>query len=278
MIRQDTVYALAGAGDTLYAARASGLYRSRDGGATWINTFAPLEQGPLAAVSVAAHGQSVFAGVNGAVLRSHDRGETWQIAGLAAPPPLVTALALSPDFDGTIFAGTAEDGVFISTDRGETWVAWNFGLLDLHVYALAVSPDFGRDRTVYVGTETGVFVSRNGGRGWRETAFPMDAAPVLSLGLTDLLLAGTEARGLYISEDGGASWGQVDLPSGAIHAIQREPHLAVLLENGLARSDDGGRSWALAASFQQTALAMLADLPHAFLVGFDDGEIARITL
>jgi hypothetical protein len=36
----DTVYALAASGASLYAARASGLYRSDDGGQKWHNTFA----------------------------------------------------------------------------------------------------------------------------------------------------------------------------------------------------------------------------------------------
>jgi len=79
--------------------------------------------------------------------------------------PLISALATSPNFadDGTILAGSIEDGVFCSMDRGVQWAAWNFGLLDLHVLCMALSPHFGRDETVFVGTETGLFRSTNGG-------------------------------------------------------------------------------------------------------------------
>ncbi|MBK8020735.1 MAG: hypothetical protein IPK19_04730 [Chloroflexi bacterium] len=204
-----TVYGLTSSDGILYAARTSGLSRSRDGGTTWEETFASLEQAePLAAIAVASTGQTVFAGVKGAVLRSDDAGDHWTMVGLGSPPPLVVALTISPNFaeDGLVAAGTAEDGVFVSTDRGDTWVAWNFGLLDQSVYALAFSPDFARDRTLYAGAESGVFRSVSAGRGWRETAFPMDAAPVLSLALFGgALVAGTEQHGLFAS-DGGEHW------------------------------------------------------------------------
>jgi hypothetical protein len=80
-----------------------------------------------------------------------------------------------------------EDGVLRSWDRGISWAGWNFGLLDLNVYALAISPEFRADETLFVGVESGVFRSGNGGRAWRETAFPMEAGPVLSLAIRDKL-------------------------------------------------------------------------------------------
>src|SRR4051812_15880178 len=98
-LQQDTIYALATAGDSLYAARASGLYRSDDGGQNWHNTFASLNRpDPLPTTALATAGRSVFAGVNGAVLRSDDSGDHWQIVTLSSPPPQVTALAISPAF------------------------------------------------------------------------------------------------------------------------------------------------------------------------------------
>ena len=124
----------------------------------------------------------MFAGVPGGILRPVDGGECWFIATLPSPPPFVAALAISPNYahDGTLFAATLEDGVFRSADRGGYWAAWNFGLLDLNVFALAVSPDYASDETLYVGTESGIFRSTNGGRAWRAVDFPADRAPVRS--------------------------------------------------------------------------------------------------
>ncbi|MBN8639012.1 MAG: hypothetical protein J0M07_27095 [Anaerolineae bacterium] len=275
----DAVTGLARSGARLYAARASGLHRSTDGGSTWHNTFASLDEN-LAATAVAALDQTVFAGTKGAVLRSDDTGNTWHISGLVTPPPLVVALAVSPNFaeDGTVLAGTAEDGVFVSTDRGDSWVPWNFSLLDLNVYALALSPNFAQDHTVYVGTESGIFRSSNGGRGWRELPFPMDVAPVLALGVSanGTIYAGTEENGLYVSTDGGSAWTQLKA-SGSVQALDVSAALTVLLPDQLWHSTDGGQSWSEHRfATAESALTLLPDGDSVF-VGWADGAIARVT-
>lgn len=248
-----------------FAAGGTGLRASTDGGRTWRNTYATLElQAPLATAAVTLspdfiHDRTLFAGAVGGVLRSHNAGGDWSVAGLPPPPPFVIALAVSPHYaeDGLVFAGTMEDGVLRSWDRGASWAAWNFGLLDLSVYALVISPDFARDDTLYVGVESGVFRSSNGGRAWRETAFPMECAPVLSLaispdfGTDGVIFAGTEANGLWMSADRGVTWRA--LPSwettGPINAIILEPNhiqkptILAVTDAALCRSHDGGASW-----------------------------------
>jgi photosystem II stability/assembly factor-like uncharacterized protein len=275
---QDTVYALAAAGDTLYAGRASGLYRSDDDGASWRNTFASLERSdPLAVTALAVADSTVFAGVNGAVLRSDDSGDHWQIVTLASPAPQVVALALSPD--GTVIAGTAQDGVFVSTDRGASWIAWNFGLIDLNVYALALSPDFERDHIIFAGTVSGIFESRNGGRSWKETSFPMNAAPVLSLAVSpaNLIYAGTEAHGLFVSDDGGSSWRQVgEFASSGINAVQVADGQAWLLAGQQVASGAEGR-WQAHGFMPDGRLGIaLLRRPHAVIVGCADGALLHL--
>ncbi len=292
-LQQDVVYALAESAGAIYAARASGLYRSADGGATWKNATTALQSGgSFTVAAVAARGSAVFAGSPGAVLCSYDDGESWQLVGLASPPPNVTALEISPNYteDGLVAAATAEDGVFISTDRGAHWTAWNFGLIDHHVFALAFSPGFAADRTLYAGTESGICRSKNGGRGWQELPFPMDAAPVLCLELSPhftgdgLLYAGTEKNGLVVSGDFGMNWrpGTVSGPSTAVHAIQvisaPDPEIWLLLEDNLLNSADGGASWQPhGGQIPMGKLAMtmlpLSTAPGKVLVGFADGDI-----
>lgn len=295
-VNQDTVYALAQSVHHLYAARTSGLYRSQDEGATWQNLFDSLHlPKPQTAAAVAVAGNTVFAGVKGAVLRSEDAGENWHVAGLSSPPPLVVALAVSPTYaeDSIILAATAEDGVFVSNDRGETWTAWNFGLVDLHVYALAISPAFSRDGIVFAGTESGIFRSHSGGRSWRETPFSMEAAPVLSLGLspdyeTDgRVYAGTEDSGLHVSDDFGMSWKPIETdliaaPINAIHTAARSAaDVCLLLEDKLLWSADRGMSWALhtqSVPSGKAAMALLlnAASPGVVLVGCADGDILHL--
>jgi photosystem II stability/assembly factor-like uncharacterized protein len=267
---EDLVYGLATspafADDGIcFAARRSGLYRSDDGGATWHFTYdslgleAPL---PTMAVAVSPAFKSdhiVFGGVPGGITRSVDGGNDWGVSILPSPPPLVSALALSPNFgqDGVVFASTVDDGVLRSADRGSRWAAWNFGLLDLSVFCIAISSDFADDETLFAGVETGVFRSTNGGRAWRETDFPIDFAPVLSLALSPdyaksgVLFAGTESYGLFRSGDRGRTWQRLGEKTiiGAVNGIilspefPAKPHVLVALGTALLISRDGGQSW-----------------------------------
>lgn len=306
----DIVYALAATRPFVprtqgvcFAARASGLYRSLDGGATWHPAYESmrLEQ-PLATIAVALSpdfvmDRTVFAGAQGGILRSFDAGETWEIIGLTSPPPLVACLVVSPDFeqDGTLLAGTTEDGIFRSSDRGRTWSAWNFGLLDLNVLSLTMSPAFAEDETLYAGTETGIFRSMNGGRAWREVGFPNEYAPVLSIAISPdfardgTLFVGTESRGVFHSADRGGVWTHIDgVPNESVNLIwlsavfPGEPHILAATGEGLFLSLDGGATWAprKSAPMQEgSVVAVIAPdhlTPDAPLLVGTDSELCWI--
>ncbi len=287
-IQPDTIFGLAASGETWYAARVSGLYRSHDHGATWHSAFDSLSSAePVTASAIAAVGGTLFAGTKGAVLGSTDGAETWQAVGLAAPPPQVTALAVSPNYaaDGVVLAGTAEDGIFLSSDRGQSWIPGTSALLDQHVFALAISPDFHSDGVVFAGTESGVYISRNGGHSWRETPFPMSAAPVLCLGLSHdrRLYAGTEDNGLYASDDLGVSWQPLnpEFASGTVNAIQLDgEHVYLLLDDQLACSADGGSTWQPGIQLppDKAAMTMMrhSSAPDTFVIGCADGTTLSV--
>ncbi len=248
----------------LFAARDSGLYLSRDGGQSWHGLYDHLgtqSPPPTMAVTLSpdyASDQAIFAGVAGAVLRSINAGESWYIGVLAAPPPIVTCLVLSPlhGEDAVLLAGTLEDGIFRSTDRGQTWAAANFGLLDLKVLSLAISPDFAHDETLFAGTESGLFRSTNGGRAWRDVELPIDFDPVLSLAFSpayaqdNTVFAGTESHGLLISRDDGHTWQPAagfptDQPVNHLLVSTSQPaHVLALSGNQLLCSRDSGQTWA----------------------------------
>jgi photosystem II stability/assembly factor-like uncharacterized protein len=271
---QDFIYGMAasagfdaGKRGVFFAARNSGLFRSDDGGATWTLAIASLELEQAVAVTAVAlpadfeRDHTVICGMAGGLLISGDGGKTWQLPNFPPPPPMITAIALSPTFseDGIALAATMEDGVLRSSDHGRTWVLWNFALLDLGVLSLAISPAFTRDETVFAGTETGIFRSTNGGRAWREVELPVDYDPVLSLAISPAfeqdgtIFAGTESKGLLISRDGGDSWIPVEgiFAGEPVNSILVAPDFAAhpeaaALSDGLAWiSRDGGVEWSL---------------------------------
>lgn len=268
-----------------FAARASGLYRSDDGGASWRPAYAGLGlDAPLAATTVTlspafADDRTLLAGANGGVLRSEDGGESWQAATFADPAPLVTALGFSPAFanDRVALAGTLDDGVFRSSDGGRSWHAWNFGLLDRHVLCLAISPAFASDQTVLAGTGTGLFRSRNGGRSWRELALPCGCAPALCVALAaGAIIVGTEGAGCYRSDDDGRSWRRLgpEILISAVNAIAADDtgRLLVLHDDALLGSDDG-TSWTAILPAGVTAMAAPEGPGGPLLVGLADSAV-----
>jgi photosystem II stability/assembly factor-like uncharacterized protein len=302
----DTVYSLAASptfdqDGVCFAARTSGLYRSKDGGQSWEFAYASLERHQqliTTAVAVSpcfAQDHSLFAAVKGGILRSSDGGETWFTTVLSTPPPLISALAVSPNFehDGTLLAGTMEDGVFSSSDRGVHWTPWNFGLFDLNVLSIAISPAFGHDETVYAGTESGLFRSTNGGRAWRATAFPSECAPVLCLLIINdseegnTIFAGTENEGLFCSTDQGKNWLRLaqetitksinDLQ--AIHLSESDHTLLALVEHSVLISHDYGRSWSKHTTTDHVPTTMLAPTmtDHLLLIGLLDKGVLRLS-
>lgn len=118
-----------------------------------------------------------YAGTHGkGVLRSEDRGKTWQPSGMEGQ--VVKAIAVSPVEAGLIVAGTKPPGIFISRDGGQSWLEseafrgmrrWFWFTPaeagDPYVLAIALSPtDSG---VIVAGVEAGaVLRSVDGGKSW----------------------------------------------------------------------------------------------------------------
>ncbi|MGC8878828.1 MAG: WD40/YVTN/BNR-like repeat-containing protein, partial [Anaerolineae bacterium] len=257
---------------------------------------------PAVALSPAfSNDHTIYAGTNGGVLRSEDGGRSWVLGNMPKPPPVITVLLPSPNFeqDGIIFAGSMEDGVLRSPDRGTQWHRWNFGLVDLHILTLAISPNFAKDQTLWVGTDTGIFRSINGGRSWRPLNFPSDWAPVLSLAVSpaypddETLFAGTEMHGLYLSRDDGKSWQRVsaEMFPETVNTVLVSAdfdgalYLAVATDSALSVSYDAGNTWHnLELPLPEdegisTVAAPLGIRPGApLLVGITDGRILQCSV
>jgi len=138
---------------TLYAATATGVHRSRDGGATWQATGSESDAARL----VVAGPRSVLAAMaNGAVLESDDHGETWRSLGEGFAGTQIVSLGVSPDYprDRTIFVGSSaaagEVVLWRSSDGGSRWGRW---LVERggELLPLAVPATYPADEVVFVG-------------------------------------------------------------------------------------------------------------------------------
>ncbi len=282
----DFVYALAVVpGGACLAARESGLYRSSDDGKTWQSAYGTLRlKGPLSASALAispdfARDRTLFVGVSGGILRSTDAGQNWDANPLPDPLPLISSLTMSPAYskDGFILATTFAHGVFYSPDYGMTWLTGNFSLGDSRGLTSTISPNFAADRTVLIGTETGLFDSRNGGRSWDWADLPY--VPVTSVAFTPagIVYAGTDGDGMYTSADNGLTWKRSTLKNTLSISLILTPSardLLVFAGETLYRSQDAGARWTAHTLRAAATAAALLDADR-LLIGYTDGSIGR---
>jgi photosystem II stability/assembly factor-like uncharacterized protein len=173
----------------------TGVFKSTDGGASW----RPLPKGTPPPGDTAAlaidplDSQNVYAAGMG-VFRSGDGGATWEgpVDGF-----YVDSLALDPSKPATMYA-LSEHEVFKSTNGGAAWRTLDVGVrADIH--ALVVDP---QARQVYLGTDSGLFVSSDGGETWHR----YEGGDLLARPIQDLAID-LSGRTLYI----GGSAGVIEL-------------------------------------------------------------------
>jgi len=272
-----------------FVASQAGLFKSNDGGVTWESLYkhTPFAQDtPTTALALSpnfANDQTLFAAISGAILYSYDCGESWQISTLGLPSPIVSAICISPNFvnNSKLFVSTLEDGVFSSTDRGKSFERCSFHLYDLHVNCITLSSNYHGDTTLWVGNEIGVFRSLNDTHSWQETAFPIQASPVLSLAVSEdnTLYAGTLANGLFESTDGGDSW-QPIVEASLLHNISQiiadKNGLFLLSDDGLYHLQPSETQYIITCLYKNEAILSFAlhrDEKQTFLIGHSNGEI-----
>ena len=174
-------------------------------------------------------------------------------------------------------------GVYRSTDAGETWRflglrdIGNTGAIEVDprdpdvAYVAAIGHPFGPN------PERGLYRTRDGGETWENVLFISDSTGIVDVEIDprdpDVLYAsswraerrpwtiisGAREGGVFKSIDGGDSWTELGggLPTGAgdlfgkidLAVARSAPETVYALieapdpEDGLYRSDDGGRSW-----------------------------------
>lgn len=230
---------------TLLAAADDGVFRSTDAGSTWQNLSSGLNGHSARAVAYLPSG-GVLVATDGGVYRS-ESGSSWAAA--VGPGGPVAALGVAQT---EAFAAPSAGGLLASTDGGMSWSLTSFPG-DRQVLAIAPSPIFETDGTVFVGTDHGIWVSRNRGASWQSIGLATSRVDALALSPAfasdHLILAGSASgTGVSLSSDGGATWEAG--PSGYVSALAFSPNflsdgtiLAGTATTGTMISRDRGGSW-----------------------------------
>jgi len=262
----------------VFAATSGGVFRSTDGGRTWalVSVGAGI---PFAEIIVPSpsfvQDHTLFACAGDTLYRSSDAGREWRRMLVGS-----RILGVACAHGGVVIVATESDGVLRSEDAGQSWTGANAGLLDLTALAVAVSPSFEHDHTGFVGTATGMYRTRNRASSWRALEYGLAEPALQCLAVSPafaddrLVLAGTESDGLLVSHDAGTTWHEA-LEGGVIAlAFSRHGTIAAALEQGVAVSNDRGRTWQMHGQAPGTILC-LAFVDDALLAGLHRHGVAR---
>lgn len=189
------------------------------------------------------------------VLRSDDGGRTFEPYNRIDDTHTleradIHALAISPHDNGTIYAGTSNDGLFKSVDGAQTWLLLNTGLVNIGDVAFSVQDA----DTVYVGGmyngRGSVIRTKDGGENWeRVYVEPQDGTNITAVTISPFaprtIFIGTSGGTIARTDDQGMTWQNVHKASNVIEDIHigtNESHVIYALagSEGVIVSRDNG--------------------------------------
>ena len=206
----------------VYVGGTMGLYRSEDRGDHWERVNAEPTDGTVTAISVSPRNHNhVWLGTStGRIyLANIKKGKFYDRTGFNLPNRYVSAIQASDLSDGKVYitfsgydassldvahGGNGNAGkVFKSPDLGKSWkdISGNIGIanqMDVPVSALALNPK--NEKKIWIGTDTGVYGTEDGGKSWGSQRGGMPVVAVMKLEYnrrTGYLLAGTFGRGIW---------------------------------------------------------------------------------
>ena len=198
----------------------------------------------------------------GGLLRSDNGGKNWNDKNFLTPSirvddPFVQgyySFDINPQNPDNVWLGAYGKGMFVSYD-GMDFDMFADGddrmMMGKHITSVKVNP-INPDE-VYVGSEEGVFVTRDKGRHWEQINAGLGAKEIVSLAISvdgSKLFAGTRGAGVWKTQTSHINWGQVS-------KLQAEPRVCwikidptnpeiiylALNPSGMYKSSDGGNSW-----------------------------------
>lgn len=189
-------------------------------------------------------------------------------------------LALAATATGRLFQRAADASTSDAWQEISAWAGLGVAVV------IAPSPAYADDRTLFVGTPTGIFRTQDGGQHWEscnfglldEEALCMACAP--NFAESEVLWAGTAGGGLYRSRNSARAWREsgMGLPDAALQSLAVSPNFAAdrtlfvgMEGHGVYVSRDGGENWASFALTDQSANALACVRAGVLWVGTDDG-------
>jgi len=242
------------------------LYRSSDGGNTWLEVPA-LDGISVFDIEFAPDG-TTYIGTQDSIRKSTDSGLSWATLNLGiGPNDQVFDVAIDPSDPSVLWAGITDASgaqpvnVMRSTDGGGTWTDRTPPHAPMSGRAIAVDPNDSNTVIAVFGGDFGggeVWVTTDGGDSWldRSAGLPGNPLNAVVYDGTRLLvggglLFGSQFVGLYESPDLGVTWTPLHdgtWPILVVEDIAVDPSdtariFAAIDGGGVNRTTDGGVTW-----------------------------------
>ena len=246
------IFSLYARGDTVFAGGQNEIYRSVDGGNTFILIEIPFNFDIVNIYSMTFLGQNLFMGTSyDGVYKSTDNGAFWESANEGMGPKDVRALTVTQS--SYLVAGSYYAGVYKSTDIG---LNWNKSVTGFPAGAAILSM-FNSDRGILAGTRDGLYSTDDNGTSWEKLTGENDTINygevrgIATRGLEIYAAITYQFNGIvYKSTDFGVTWKRSG--NGFASDISFMSGIAVSGNNILAGSDHGlyystddGNTWLL---------------------------------
>jgi photosystem II stability/assembly factor-like uncharacterized protein len=267
-----------------------GFYVSKDSGATWTTpaSWPPSADDPMSiCIDPTTNPSTVYVlDDNMELVKSTDGGATWKVSASTAPftynPGLYAyygaagaAMAIDGGSPRTLYIYS--DVLYASHDGGITWVPGvAISTAVTEVNCLAADPFMVG--VVYVGTDQGVFTTKDGGRTWFQGAAGQNVSSLAADSVTaGVVFAGTTGDAIFQSRNRGWSWTKVAsftpppnpgmsvMGILGVGAIAIDPTSSLVVYAGtdasggaVMKSKDGGATWAPATSHLTDPVAAMA--------------------
>jgi photosystem II stability/assembly factor-like uncharacterized protein len=145
----------------------------------------------------------VYAGTSLGLLRSYDRGTTWNIISVYGLPDrvFIKTIAVSPSDKDHLLAGTSV-GLYESRDGGIYWKRSNDRNLRVEISSIVFLDASGKRLLAADKAAGGIYFSQNGGENWSKLFSPERESPISCITRVpdqpSRLYIGTQSDGVYL--------------------------------------------------------------------------------
>lgn len=155
--------------NTVFCGTHLGLFKTTDNGINWFQSNSFQDTAVSSIFIDSANNIFISTGYydNGnGVYYSTDGGNNWTHLGLEGK----VVLSLAFNSNGTLYAGTKQDGLFKTTNMGQTWTQHQNGIEGIEVFRIKINSQ----NHIFIGSENeGVYRSTDGGESFKQVGLPI---------------------------------------------------------------------------------------------------------